>query len=241
LLESALFGHVRGAFTGADRARRGLFESADGGTLFLDEVGEMSAQLQGKLLRVLQEGELRPLGSDRTRAVDVRVIGATRRDLRKMVADGSFREDLYYRLAVVSLELPALRERPEDIALLTTHFLEKHAPGRKVRVEPRALAALERRAWPGNVRELENELRRALALCEDDIALEHLSAGASGELPREPGRELDLHAETDALTRRLVREALARAEGNVTRAAALLGISRFGLQKIMKRLQLSAK
>ncbi|MDB4988412.1 MAG: Response regulator of zinc sigma-54-dependent two-component system [Myxococcaceae bacterium] len=241
LLESALFGHVRGAFTGADRAHKGLFETADGGTLFLDEVGEMSASLQGKLLRVLQEGELRPVGSERTRTVDVRVIGATRRDLRAMVQRGGFREDLYYRLAVVTLELPSLRARPEDIAPLVAHFLAKHAQGRSVRIAPRALRALEQRAWPGNVRELENEIRRALAFSEAEIDLTHLShaqddEGDEGELP-----ELDLHGRTDSLTRKLVREALARSDGNVTHAALLLGISRFGLQKILKRLQVSAK
>ncbi|MDB4972864.1 MAG: Response regulator of zinc sigma-54-dependent two-component system [Myxococcaceae bacterium] len=240
LLESALFGHVRGAFTGADRAHKGLFEVADGGTLLLDEVGEMSPLLQGKLLRVLQEGELRPVGSERTRQVDVRVIGATRRDLLGMVQSGRFREDLYYRLAVVTLELPSLRERPEDIAPLVAHFLAKHGAGRQVRVLPRALRALEARAWPGNVRELENEVRRALAFSDAEIDLAHLSQAESGEAEGEL-RELDLHGRTDSLTRKLVKEALSRADGNVTRAAVLLGISRFGLQKILKRLQLSAK
>ncbi|HEY6881760.1 MAG TPA: sigma 54-interacting transcriptional regulator, partial [Polyangiales bacterium] len=238
LLESALFGHVRGAFTGADRARRGLFEVADGGTLFLDEVGEMSPLLQGKLLRVLQEGELRPLGSERTREVDVRVIGATRRNLRELVQTGAFREDLFYRLAVVTLELPALRERREDIPGLVAHFLDKHGEGR--RIHPTALRALELRDWPGNVRELENELRRALALSDGELLVEHLTRGDASELSAPPS-ELDLHAHTERLTRKLVRDALALAEGNVTRAAALLGVSRFGLQKILKRLQLPAK
>jgi serine/threonine-protein kinase PknK len=238
LLESALFGHVRGAFTGAERARRGLFESADGGTLFLDEVGEMSPLLQGKLLRVLQEGELRPLGSERTRAVDVRVIAATRRDLRELVRAGSFREDLFYRLAVVTLELPSLHERREDIPRLVEHFLGKHGEGR--RIQPTALRALELRDWPGNVRELENELRRALALSDGELALSHLTRNDPRDLDAPPS-ELDLHGHIERLTRKLVRDALALAQGNVTRAAALLGISRFGLQKILKRLQLPAK
>ncbi len=238
LLESALFGHVRGAFTGAERARRGLFEIADGGTLFLDEVGEMSPLLQGKLLRVLQEGELRPLGSERTRAVDVRVIGATRRNLRELVLAGSFREDLFYRLAVVTLELPALRERRDDIPRLVEHFLHKHGEGR--RVQPTALRALELRDWPGNVRELENELRRALALSDGDLELAHFTRTDPRDLDAPPS-ELDLHAHTERLTRKLVRDALALAQGNITRAAALLGVSRFGLQKILKRLQLPAK
>ena len=238
LLESALFGHVRGAFTGAERAHKGLFEAADGGTLLLDEVGEMSPSLQGKLLRVLQEGELRPVGSERTRSVDVRVIGATRSDLAALVQSGRFREDLYYRLAVVTLELPSLRDRPEDIAPLVAHFLAKHAHGRAVQITPRALRALEQRSWPGNVRELENEVRRALAFSEHEIDLAHLSEVA---LDAPEVGELDLHGRTDNLTRSLVREALARADGNVTRAASLLGVSRFGLQKILKRLQLPAK
>jgi serine/threonine-protein kinase PknK len=240
LLESALFGHVRGAFTGADRAHKGLFEAADGGTLLLDEVGEMSASLQGKLLRVLQEGELRPLGSERTRLVDVRVIGATRRDLLAMVAAGRFREDLYYRLAVVTLELPALRDRPEDVPQLVTHFLAKHAAGRNVQVAPSVVRELGSRPWPGNVRELENEVRRALAFSDGEIRLEHLTQRGPLEVVSDES-ELDLHAHTDRLLRKLVREALSRAEGNVTRAALLLGISRFGLQKILKRLQLSAR
>jgi transcriptional regulator with GAF, ATPase, and Fis domain len=243
LLESALFGHVRGAFTGADRARKGLFEAADGGTLFLDEVGEMSTALQGKLLRVLQEGELRPVGSERTRVVDVRVLGATRRDLLALVAEGRFREDLYYRLAVVTLEMPPLRDRPEDVPRLIAHFIEKHGGGRSVRVAPTVLRELASRPWPGNVRELENEVRRALAFSDDEIELEHLT---QLEEPGEAGavsqvNELDLHAHTDRLSRKLVREALLRVDGNVTRAALLLGVSRFGLQKILKRLQLSAK
>jgi serine/threonine-protein kinase PknK len=237
LLESALFGHLRGAFTGAERNRRGLFEVADRGTLFLDEVGEMSQQLQVKLLRVLQEGEFRPLGSERARKVDVRVVAATRQDLAARVREGQFREDLFYRLAVVTLELPPLSARREDIPLLLRHFIQKHAPGRKLRVSSAALRAFVQRDYPGNVRQLENEVRRALALCEDDRIEER-------DLPQVPGArakhetadELDLHAQIDALSARLIEQALGQAAGNVTRAAELLGISRFGLQKMLKRL-----
>jgi transcriptional regulator with GAF, ATPase, and Fis domain len=236
LLESALFGHVRGAFTGADRARRGLFEIADRGTLFLDEVGEMSQPLQSKLLRVLQEGEFRAVGSERSSKVDVRVLAATRRDLVARVRDGQFREDLYYRLAVVTLELPALAARREDIPLLVRHFVDKHGAGRKVRVSSAALRAFAQRDYPGNVRQLENEVRRALALCDDERIDEHDLPGAPAlAAAHDPARELDLHAQVDALTERLVEQALTRAGGNVTRAAELLGISRFGLQKMLKR------
>ncbi|HEX6244092.1 MAG TPA: sigma 54-interacting transcriptional regulator, partial [Polyangiales bacterium] len=234
LLESALFGHVRGAFTGADRSRRGLFEAADKGTLFLDEVGEMSPALQAKLLRVLQEGELRPLGSDRTRRVDVRVIAATRRDLAARVREGMFREDLFYRLAVVTLELPPLSSRREDIPLLVRHFVNKHQGARAVSVSSAALRALCLRDYPGNVRQLENDVRRALALCERDrVELSDVPA-VPAALAVEAG-ELDLHAQLNALSDKLVAEALSRSAGNVTQAAALLGVSRFGLQKILKR------
>lgn len=234
LLESALFGHVRGAFTGADRARRGLFEAADRGTLFLDEVGEMSPALQAKLLRVLQEGELRPLGSERTRHVDVRVIAATRRDLAACVRDGTFREDLFYRLAVVTVELPPLSTRREDIPLLVRHFLQKHQGKHGITaISGAALRAFGERDYPGNVRQLENEVRRALALCEAGRIEVHDLPQDSAE--RSGADELALHAQLAALSDKLVAEALRRAAGNVTHAAALLGISRFGLQKMLKR------
>jgi transcriptional regulator with GAF, ATPase, and Fis domain/serine/threonine protein kinase len=235
LLESALFGHVRGAFTGADRPRRGLFDLADGGSLLLDEVAEMSPALQGKLLRVLQEGEFRVLGSEKVRRVDVRVMAASHRDLTSLVRSGAFREDLFYRLAVVTLEVPSLAERREDIPLLVQHFVQKHAGGRQVRVSAEALRLFEARNYPGNVRQLENEVRRALALADADITTEHVEeptvkASASSE------PSLDLHAQTEALTRTLVEAAMQRSGGNVSQAAQLLGVSRFGLQKILKRL-----
>lgn len=232
LLESTLFGHERGAFTGADRARAGLFESADRGTLFLDEVAEMSPALQAKLLRVLQDGEVRPVGSDKTRHVDVRLVTATHRDLATMVREGRFRQDLFYRMAVVTLELPALRERLEDVPLLVEAFVQKHAPQRKVRVSARAMEALQSRDWPGNVRQLESEIQRALALAESVIDVEHLSPVPDEETTY----GLDLRSHTDALQRKLVRRALDDCAGNQTRAAELLGISRFGLLKMLKRL-----
>lgn len=239
LLESALFGHVRGAFTGADRARAGLFDAADGGTLFLDEIGEMSLVMQAKLLRVLETGEIRPVGSDRTRRVDVRVLAATHRDLRRLVADGRFREDLLYRLDVITVRVPALRERSADIDLLVRHFLAKHAGGRAVRVDPAALSALRRHPWPGNVRQLENELRRALVLCDETITLSHLSPtlAPTARTAESSAPGLDVRQRVDALERELVREALSRTQGNQTRAALLLGLSRFGLQKMMRRLE----
>jgi transcriptional regulator with GAF, ATPase, and Fis domain len=240
LLESTLFGHVRGAFTGADRPRAGLFEIANAGTLFLDEVGEMGLAMQAKLLRVLQEGEVRPVGGERVTKVDVRVIAATHRDLEALVREGRFREDLYYRLAVVPLALPPLRERPEDVPALVTHFVARWAGGRRVRVSREALALLASAPWPGNVRQLENELRRALVLCDDLLDVEHLSP----ELvhPIRAGRDgavFGLRAQVDALERRLVVDALRRASGNQTHAARALGVSRFGLQKMIKRLGLS--
>jgi transcriptional regulator with GAF, ATPase, and Fis domain len=239
LLESTLFGHVRGAFTGAQRARSGLFEVADRGTLFLDEIGEMSLGMQTKLLRALQSGEVRPVGAESTRHVDVRVIGATHRDLPSLVAAGKFREDLLYRLNVISVRVPPLRERFGDVGLLVQHFLRTHAAGRKVNVERHAMDALVAYAWPGNVRQLENEVRRALVLSDDSIQLEHLSREiAQAARPGRAADELDLRGRVDALEAELVRAALRRTDGNQTRAAELLGLSRFGLQKMMKRLEI---
>jgi DNA-binding NtrC family response regulator len=169
LLESELFGHVRGAFTGATHSKKGRFALADGGTIFLDEIGTMSQALQAKLLRVLQDREFEPLGSERSERVDLRVIAATNRDLPQMVADGRFQEDLFYRLNVIPVALPPLRERREDIAPLIEHFVRKHAlrTGRKIeRIEDGVLAALQQYDWPGNVRELENTIERAVVLSD---------------------------------------------------------------------------
>jgi transcriptional regulator with GAF, ATPase, and Fis domain len=239
LLESTLFGHVRGAFTGAQRARSGLFEVADGGTLFLDEIGEMSLGMQTKLLRTLQSGEVRPVGAEGVRFVDVRVIGATHRDLAALVASGKFREDLFYRLNVISVRVPPLRERFGDVGLLIQHFLKLHAAGRKITIERAAMDALSLFAWPGNVRQLENEVRRALVLADDHIRLEHLSREITqAARPSRAADEFDLRGRVDALEADLVRAALRRTDGNQTRAAELLGLSRFGLQKMMKRLEI---
>jgi transcriptional regulator with PAS, ATPase and Fis domain len=241
LLESTLFGHVKGAFTGATAMRAGLFEVADGGTLFLDEIGEMPLAMQTKLLRVLQDGEVRPVGGDRARTVDVRVLAATHRDLEALVAKGAFREDLFYRLNVVMLRIPSLRERPDDIPLLALHLLEKHAPGRGLRVTRAAMDRLVRFPWPGNVRQLENEIRRAVVLADGRIDVAELSQEvARGGPGAARGSGLDLRTRVDALEAELVREAMAKTEGNQTRAAELLGVSRFGLQKMMRRLGLSS-
>jgi transcriptional regulator with GAF, ATPase, and Fis domain len=238
LLESALFGHVKGAFTGADRRRIGLFEAADGGTLLLDEIGEMSPSMQSRLLRVLQEGEVRPLGGERAVRVDVRVLAATHRDLEAMVEEGRFREDLFYRLAVVNLVIPPLRDRSEDVLPLVRYFIHKHAPERSPRVERRALERLMTQSWPGNVRQLENEVRRALVLGGDVLREEHFGSVRTKETAGAPA-ELHLRAQIDDLERRLIRRALDIAKGNQTRAAELLGVSRFGLQKMQKRLGLN--
>ena len=228
LLESELFGHAKGAFTGADRARGGLFGAADGGTLFLDEIGDLPLELQPKLLRVLQDGEVRRLGESQTHKVDVRVVAATAVDLRQAVKDGRFREDLYYRLAVVTLELPPLRQRVEDIALIAEQALPHLAArlGRPAPVlEPAALAALQGHPWPGNVRELLNVLEKTLILCRDDtLAADDLAlAGVSREAAALPG--LSLKRATEELERDYIRRALVVTGGNRTQAAKLLEIS----------------
>ncbi|HEY8946272.1 MAG TPA: sigma 54-interacting transcriptional regulator, partial [Polyangiaceae bacterium] len=239
LLESTLFGHVRGAFTGAARPRAGLFEIADGGCLFLDEIGEMSLGMQAKLLRALQDGEIRPVGSEKARNVNVRVIGATHRDLAALVAAGKFREDLYYRLNVIGVRIPSLRERIGDVPVLVKHFLARHAPGRRVQISKAALDRLSAYPWPGNVRQLENEIRRALVLSDGLITPEHLTPDVANRGEARAIDELNLRQRVDALEVELVRIALRRTEGNQTRAAELLGLSRFGLQKMMKRLEIS--
>jgi transcriptional regulator with GAF, ATPase, and Fis domain/tetratricopeptide (TPR) repeat protein len=236
LLESILFGHARGAFTGADRDRRGLFEVADGGTLFLDEVGEMSQAMQTKLLRVLQEGELRPVGSDRVIRVNVRILAASNRRLEELLAERRMRQDLYYRLNVLSVTLPPLRERRDDIPLLVAHFVEKHSPGRPRRIARPALGRLVSHGWPGNVRELENELQRALALGGDVLGEEDLSPALRGEpAGAEDQGSLSLRGRVERLERQLLVQALERTGGNQTKAAELLGLSRFGLLKKLRR------
>jgi two-component system response regulator AtoC len=234
LLESELFGHLRGAFTGADRDRAGLFEEASGGTLFLDEIGELPAALQVKLLRALQEGEVRPLGSAASRPVDVRVVAATNRDLAADVAAGRFRADLFYRINVVAMRLPSLRERVEDIPALAMHFVERCNARFGLRVAaiaPAAMRALAEHPWPGNVRELENVIERAMVLCGGrTIEREHLPEALLAPSPAGAAlgggaEELSVKRHTEALERSLIRRALERTGGNRTRAARLLELS----------------
>jgi two-component system response regulator HupR/HoxA len=248
LLESELFGHKRGAFTGAHADKKGLFEIADGGTIFLDEVGETEPGMQVRLLRVLQDGEIRPLGSSETRKVDVRIIAATNRDLRRAVEEGRLREDLYYRLRVVEIAIPPLRERRQDIPALAHHFLDRANVRMRRSVKGFTNAAMDRlvaHEWSGNVRELENEIERAVALAgsAEAITLEMLSEHLRGaprqaSPPLEEGpREWNLNAAVDDLKRRLIRDAIGET-GSKTRAAERLGIPRQSLQKMMKRLGL---
>jgi transcriptional regulator with GAF, ATPase, and Fis domain len=245
LLESTLFGYVKGAFTGADRDTRGLFAVADGGTLFLDEVAEMSPAMQGKLLRVLQDGEFRRVGGERPQHVNVRVLVATNKDLPRLVSEGKFRQDLFFRLSVVRATLPPLRERADDIPLLVETFLARFAegegrPGGPRRVHPAAMARLQAYRWPGNVRELENEILRAAAFAGAQITVAdlspHVASGGDSGGPAEVGPDsLLLRPRVERLERTLIREALARHGGNQTRAAEALGLSRFGLQKKLRR------
>ncbi|WP_305045125.1 sigma-54-dependent transcriptional regulator [Geoalkalibacter sp.] len=228
LLESELFGHARGSFTGAERERDGLFLAADGGTLFLDEIAELPLELQPKLLRVLQDGEVRRIGETRSRRVQTRVIAATAVDLKQAVSDGRFREDLYYRLNVVELIIPALRERREDIRPLADHFLERIArrEGRTVpRFAPACLELLENHSWPGNVRELANFIERTLIFCRAPrIELADLSWDIRRE-NRDAAASLSLKEAVPRMEREFIRKALARTNGNRTQAAQLLDIS----------------
>ena len=247
LLESELFGHKRGAFTGASEDRVGLFDLADGGTVFLDEIGEISPAFQVKLLRVLQEGEIRPLGRNQRRKVDVRVVAATNRDLEADVRAGRFREDLYYRLATFTIELPPLRERRDDIAVLAHALLDdlQRQLGKSVKgISREALACLEAYHWPGNVRELQNELKRMLVLAEDDtLAADLLSPrilqGAAEEETEDLGiirqTEGSLKERMENLEARIVKETLIRHRWNKTRAAEELGLSRVGLRSKLER------
>ena len=233
LLESELFGHVRGAFTGAASNKKGKFALADGGTIFLDEIGTMSPSLQAKLLRVLQEREFEPLGAERSQKVDVRVIAATNRDIKRLVEDGRFLEDLFYRLNVIPLVLPPLRERREDIPVLVEHFLHKHAhrSGRKIdEMREEALARLNAYDWPGNVRELENTIERAVVLSHGpviearDITMPGVIGPASAGLPSQ-----ELRSNVEWAERQSVQQALVRAGGVKKEAATLLGISQRAL------------
>ncbi|PIP37008.1 MAG: hypothetical protein COS92_09680 [Desulfobacterales bacterium CG07_land_8_20_14_0_80_52_14] len=234
LLESELFGFRKGAFTGADRDKKGLFEEADGGTIFLDEIGEMPLSLQVKLLRVLQERELRPLGDAKTKAIDVRVIAATARHLDEEVRQGTFREDLYYRINVFAIMIPPLRERTEDIPLLSRHFIEKFSIGMNKTIQgisPSAMSLLLGHAYPGNVRELENAIERALVLAESDaIQPENLppdwgNRPGAGLVPSAVFQGYSIKEAQKATEKELITKALIATRGNRTRAAQLLEIS----------------
>ncbi|HET6922680.1 MAG TPA: sigma-54 dependent transcriptional regulator [Anaeromyxobacteraceae bacterium] len=239
LLESELFGHEKGAFTGAVARRKGKLEAAHGGTLFLDEVGDISPKLQLDLLRVLEERRFHRVGGNELIEVDVRVIAATNRNLEKAVADGSFREDLYYRLNVIRVTLPPLRDRREDIPLLVEHFLERLGVElkRHVRVSPEAMAALLAHAWPGNVRELRNVLERGAVVAQGDV----VKPPDLGLPAREPGPEpaaTSAPSTLEDVERRHIAEVLGYASGNISQAARLLGIDRVTLYNKMRKYQL---
>jgi two-component system response regulator HupR/HoxA len=244
LLDSELFGHKRGAFTGAIVDKPGLFEIADSGTFFLDEIGDMSPSLQVKVLRVLQEGTFNRVGDTETRRVDVRIIAATNRDLAAMVAAGRFREDLYYRVHVLSVMLPALRDRRDDVPLLIEHFLGRHRRQRPKRLAPECAARMHAYPWPGNVRELENEIERLVVLAGDSptIGPELLSPrirqwepSAEPEPVTDPG---SLPAAVEALERRMIGAAMRRHGGNKTRAAEELKVSRRNLIRLVQKYEL---
>jgi DNA-binding NtrC family response regulator len=245
LLEAELFGHVRGAFTGAVGARQGRFEQAHKGTLFLDEVGTMSTALQMKLLRALQEREFERVGDNQTIKVDVRVIAATNSDLVRMVTEGAFREDLYYRLNVIPVQLPPLRERREDIPFLARHFLDKFSPGVPMEITQGAMRALQKFLWPGNVRQLENVIERAVTLSagrrEIDVAdltpeLQDMPQSIAAPFVDFPDEGLDLPAYLLSIERDLIQRSLQRTGGNRNKAAELLRIKRTTLVEKLKRL-----
>jgi DNA-binding NtrC family response regulator len=233
LLESELFGHVRGAFTGATATKKGKFAMADGGSIFLDEIGMMGQPLQAKLLRVLQEREFEPLGAERTERVDVRVIAASNRDLRQLVADGKFQEDLFYRLNVIPIHIPPLRERREDIPALLDHFVRKHAQrtGKRIdRIEDGVLKTLQQYDWPGNVRELENTIERAVVLSTTHTITPHNVATVGGPAAAAPALpSLRLHQNIEWAEKETVRRALDQAGGVKKDAAELMGISQRAL------------
>jgi len=242
LLESELFGHVRGAFTGATTTKKGKFALADGGSIFLDEIGTMSPPLQSKLLRVLQEREFEPLGSERTEKVDLRVIAATNRDLRQMVADAKFQEDLFYRLNVIPIEIPPLRERRDDIPSLVEHFIQKHAQrvGRRIeRLDESVMSGLQQYDWPGNVRELENTIERAVVLSTGPVigarAVSVLGAAVpqTNNLP-----SLKLRQNIEWVERETIRRALESSAGVKKDAAELMGISQRALSYYLAKYRL---
>ena len=243
LLESELFGHTRGAFTGASQDKKGLFELADGGTILLDEIADTSAAFQLRLLRVLQEGEFRPLGSEKSLTVNVRVISATNKDLKQSVEEGTFREDLFYRLSVFPIRIPPLRERREDIPILVDHFIRKYQKklSKSIKgIDKKALQFLTSATFNGNVRELENEIQRALALAEPETVITTELISGSLKLERPDFSSLldtrkSLKEATEALEQMVIKEKLAENDWNITHTAKALGLSRVGLQKKIQR------
>jgi len=257
LLESELFGHIRGSFTGAVTTKPGLFEVADGGTVFLDEVGNISLSIQAKLLRVLQEREFTPVGGTKAKKVDIRLIAATNKDLEKMIKEGTFREDLYYRINIVPISLPTLKERQEDIPLLAAHFLKKYSEemGKAIKgFAPEAMEKLIKYPWPGNVRELENLVERSVVMCEEDtIRGEHLIIPGQQEkdeaaipIPftsdelKEIKKQLREKAVED-IEKAFVVTALERNHWNVTRASEEVGMLRPNFQALMRKYNLRAR
>jgi transcriptional regulator with PAS, ATPase and Fis domain len=243
LLESELFGHERGAFTGADRQKRGLFETADGGTVFLDEIGEMVTTLQSKLLRFLEEKAFKRVGGATDIHVDVRVISATNRNLQEEVRQGRFREDLFYRLNVLPIRLPPLRDRAEDIPRLVNFYVDayNHEFKKRIRgVDPDAMRQLQRHPWPGNIRELRNTVERAMLLAEGEtLATDDLITGATGSVRLSDRVELPAGGiDLDQLERSLVVQALERTGWNQTRAATLLGLNRDQIRYRIEKFQL---
>jgi two-component system response regulator AtoC len=247
LIESELFGYEKGAFTGALRARTGLFQSADGGTIFLDEIGELPLELQAKLLRVLQEKEVRPVGSNQRTKVDVRVIAASNRDLEKEYRNGTFRKDLYFRLNVVTVHVPALRERRSDIPMLSHWFLDRCAPGRSLQVTNAAMKALLQYDWPGNVRELENCIERAVALGDQQsIDVDDLPPAIASERVAEHEPEpssSDGYSTTDLedIERTTIERVFQQVKGDKVLAGKMLGISRATLYRKLKRYNIGGR
>jgi transcriptional regulator with PAS, ATPase and Fis domain len=244
LIEDELFGHEKGAFTGAIQSRRGRFEEAKGGTIFLDEIGDLALPLQAKLLRVLQERSLERLGSNVPQPIDVRVICATSRNLEKMVQEGTFREDLYFRISVVRVHMPALRERAEDIPLLAEYFLNTFAKAHKKQVHGLTLGfqhALAGHSWPGNVRELQNVIERSLVLADGNerLGVKDLPQDLQGLVSLDEALEGKFHESVKAFKRELVRSALRMQAGNKLQAARELGISRCYLHRLLNQLNIN--
>ncbi len=249
LLENELFGHEKDAYTGASRREAGKIEAAEGGTVFLDEIGDMPAGLQTRLLRVLADQEFYRIGGTKAIRTNVRFVAATNKDLKEAINDGSFREDLFYRLNVISLELPPLHKRLDDVPALVQHFLQRHAARmgrRSISLTQDAMELIQEYRWPGNVRELENVLERAIVLCPDEcIGPDYLGIGIQRTLPIKTDllteSDLQYHSTVDLFSRKLIEEALRRSDGNQTRAAEMLGLQRSYLTRLIRQKGISMK